>query len=112
MRQFVLDAIKQLVLVNPKDWARLFIKLRFEFHNKYQKKDSLIISTIHGGDFFTNVLECLNGKEWKEEGYFGDNFRKIIQLGLKENAKIKTQLIPTAPEDLNEIEKLKVGKGN
>jgi hypothetical protein len=57
-----------------------FCRLREELHNRFFK--GLIFSTTHGADIFKNVLNCLNGQVWKEEGEYGNNFRKGINLYL------------------------------
>ena len=38
----------------------------------------LTFSNSHGIDLFKNILDCLNGRVWKEEGEYGNNFRKGV----------------------------------
>lgn len=78
MKEFCLVAIEQLQKIDNKSFGPLFIKLRLEFFRKFQR--NLITSTIHGIDFFHNVVFCCNGGQWEEKGEYGDNFRKIIKL--------------------------------
>ena len=85
MKQFCLDAIQQLNNVHPSRWAELYVNLKMEFFRKYN--NGLICSTVHGSDWFINVLNCLNGMEWDKKEYKGeyeDNFRKLIEIGRKE----------------------------
>ena len=53
-----------------------FCKRREELHNRFFP--GLVFSTSHGISIFKNVLDCLRGREWKEEGEYGNNFRKGI----------------------------------
>lgn len=53
-----------------------FCRLREELHNKFFK--GLIFSTTHGADIFKNVIDCLNGADRKEDGEYGNNFKKGI----------------------------------
>lgn len=85
MKQFCLNAIEQLDKCHPRDWASLFVNLKMEFFRKYQR--GLICSTSHGIDWFHNIIDCLNGKEWSVEdhkGEFENNFRKLIQFYINE----------------------------
>lgn len=73
------------------NWAQLFVELRMSFWHAHA--GGLIFSTNHGPDFFKNVIECINGKEWKmpqqhddngrpiPEGEYEKNFRRMIQVG-------------------------------
>lgn len=83
MRQFCIDAIAELKACPLDRWAVTYIRLRYhEFWPRYAS--GLIFSTTHGADFFQNLLDCLNGKEWTkkdEAGEYGDNFRKLIKFG-------------------------------
>lgn len=54
-----------------------FCRLREELHNKFFR--GFIFSTTHGADIFKNIIDCLKGAEWKEEGEYGNNFRKAIK---------------------------------
>lgn len=72
----------------PYEWAASFVRLKMWFWRQYCK--GLIFSTIHGPDFFQNVLECLDGKRWEPDkdepvpGEYEENFRKFITLYRKE----------------------------
>ena len=120
MKDFVLYAIQTLAKSGDITWAGVYSKLRMQFYDKYQKPHGFIFSTSYGSDFFIDILNALNGKQWKENGLAGDNFRSLIKMGMDEeiarNLK-KTQKIilkepEITPDDLNEINKLKEGKGN
>ena len=67
-------------LKNSKDFGKDFVSLKMEFYHKFQHP--LICSILHGPDFFSNVLECMEGKKWKEEGVYGDNFKSLVKKGL------------------------------
>lgn len=125
MRKFVLEAIQILEKAQGENWASLFVKLRLQFHDKFQRKDNLIISTSHGIAFFENLLQCIDKKmTWDEEGLFGNNFRKLVEMGQQELKKGQTVKIITiepktikpifrpTSEDLTEIEKLNKEMGN
>ncbi len=83
MKKFCLNAVEILKSVTDKEFAIAFIGLRMDFHRKHGHK--LIVSTLHGIDLFDNILSCLAGGDWVEEGEYGDNFRKLIKIGRKEN---------------------------
>lgn len=78
MKEFSQKSISILENTDSKNWAKVFVELKTEFWRKYAK--GLIFSTTHGIDFFENVLNCLDGAKWKEEGEYGDNFRKLIKM--------------------------------
>ena len=65
---------------HPKLWGENFVELRIWFHRKHGR--GLVLSTLHGIDFFQNVVDACEGRmKWKEEGIYGDNFRKLIKEG-------------------------------
>lgn len=78
MKTFCLNAVEKLK--NTNDFGKDFVDLKMEFFRKFQ--NPLICSIIHGPDFFSNVLECMGGKKWKEEDVYGDNFRQLVKKGL------------------------------
>ena len=79
MKTFVTEVITELdKTVDGEKWAELFVNRRMECFRRYS--NGLITSTTPGAEYFQIVLDCLNGKEWKEEGEYGNNFRKIISL--------------------------------
>ena len=124
MRKFVVEAVRMLERASSNEWVTVFVKLKMDFYNKYQKPNNLMFSTNHGIDFFVNILGLLNGKEWKEEGKTGDDFRKLREIALKESKgdTVVIKTIETKPksipvfkptsEDLKEIENLRKGAGN
>lgn len=63
--------------------AESFIKYRMALHNYYFQ--GLIFSTSHGTDIFKNVIKCLDGGEWKEEGEYGRNFKEGIKRHYGQN---------------------------
>jgi hypothetical protein len=84
MKQFCINAICELVECDESVWAETFIRLRYRDFRKQFVPEGMVFSTLHGADFFVNLLNCLNGAEWTkkdEAGELGDNFRKLIQLG-------------------------------
>jgi len=69
--------VEVLNLVPSQHFAAEFIRLKEAFFRKYH--DGLICSTVHGIDFFTNVVACCEGRlEWDEKGEYGNNFRRLI----------------------------------
>jgi hypothetical protein len=74
MLEFARVARLQLGLVPAHLWALWFVELRMSFARLYSKG---ICSTTHGVDFFDNVLAGPDA--WKEEGEYGDNFRKLFK---------------------------------
>ena len=86
MRNFCVDAVKQLDECPIHDFGRLFVELKMEFARKFQCKDNLITSTTLGPEFFKQVINCIDGEEWSTKLYKGkyeDNFRTLIQNGRK-----------------------------
>ena len=84
MKQFCLNAIHELTECSKETWAETFIRLRYRDFRAQFVPNGMIFSTLHGADFFVNLLNCLNGAEWTkkdEAGELGDNFRKLVQLG-------------------------------
>lgn len=80
MREYIEDAIIILRLINGKQWASEYVRLRMEFHRLHGH--GLIQSTWHGVDFFDNVLKELNGEDVGEpKGEFRNNFKKLIDFG-------------------------------
>ena len=83
MRQFIVNAIAQLKTSN--DWAKQFVDLKMDFQRKHGH--GLITSTATGTDFFTTLLECIDGAIWdkkEHKGEYEDNFRKLIEIGRNE----------------------------
>lgn len=81
MRQFCLNAVCELLECDERQWAETFIRLRYrEFRQQFVPR-GMVFSTTHGAEFFTNLIQCLDGKEWSEKGELGDNFRKLVALG-------------------------------
>lgn len=76
-KQHCLSVIKELKNCHKERWAEIFVARRIQFARLWS--GGLIFSTSHGADFFDNVVACLDGKEWDEKGYLGDNFRKLIK---------------------------------
>lgn len=69
-------------------WAELFVDLKMWFFRKHCR--GLICSTSHGTDWFTNIIGLAEGTmEWKEEGEYGNNFRKLVK------ERPRTSLTPT-----------------
>jgi hypothetical protein len=90
MKRFCLIAIE--LLADTRQFGLDFVNLRMEFHRLHGH--NLILSTWHGADFFQNVLFCLDnnqlgfdGKDGEPSGEYKDNFKKLIQFGLKETEK-------------------------
>lgn len=76
MLEFAKVSRQQLRDVPASLWAVLFVELRMQFHRRYGRR--LILSTVHGVDFFDNVINCAGGREWEEKGEYGNNFRKLF----------------------------------
>lgn len=79
MRQDCLRIIETLNNTKGAQWAVEFVEFKMWFHRKYCL--GLIFSTIHGCDFFDNVIRCLDGKTWEPDnkGEYEENFRKFIK---------------------------------
>lgn len=77
-KEFCIGAKKRLSECNGGDYANLFIRLYLDFFRTYGH--GFITSTVHGLDYFDNILYCLGGQKWAEQGEYGDNFRKMIEL--------------------------------
>ena len=67
--------------VPSKDWAYHYVRLLMDFYGKYCCNPFYLFSTSHGCDFFTHVIECLDGKEWEPDntGEYEENFRRFIK---------------------------------
>ena len=78
MKDFCIKANQTLNGASKSDFAPMFIGLKRLFYDKYQ--NGLVFSTAHGVDFFTNVINCLDGQKWEEKGEYGNNFRKMIEM--------------------------------
>lgn len=75
---FAKSAVVVLSNQPPTTWAALFVQLRIDFFRLFQR--GLVTSTVHGLDFFQNVIDVIEGRlVWDEEGEYGENFRKIIK---------------------------------
>ena len=67
----------------PKEWAETFVRLKMRFYREHCMP--LLFSTIHGADFFENIIKCLDGMKWEpdkdepEPGEYEENFRKFIK---------------------------------
>lgn len=78
-RQFVEWAVLQLGVLESPYWVPMYIHLRSYFFQHYNP-NKLVSSTIHGVDFFKNLLFVMNGGAWKEsepEEIYSKNFRKL-----------------------------------
>jgi len=90
MREFCVAAIAELRTLQAPVWAERWVALRMDFCRKFQVEDNLITSTTHGSDFFTNVLNGLDGEDWSKhehKGIYEDNFRRLIDKGRKMDVK-------------------------
>lgn len=80
MRRWLEQVIAELNWAGS-NWAELFVLRRMEFHRRFSA--GLIFSTVHGADFFNNVLDCLNGASWRPDkdhtGSYEENFRRMIR---------------------------------
>lgn len=87
MKQFCINSINSLNNCPIETWAVLYVTLKMEFFGKFQH--GLVCSTYHGLNFFQNLLDCLNGKEWNPtndngepiKGEYESNFRKLVEIG-------------------------------
>lgn len=81
MLDFSRNAIGELNQLTGKNFARRFISLKSEFYHKFQR--GLITSTIHGADFFSNIIRYYGCPEkWiegDEKSIYAENFREIIR---------------------------------
>lgn len=83
MKEECAQIIDLLNTLPGEKWAEEFVNLHMRFWRKYCL--GLIFSTIHGADFFSNILDCLNGKHWEPDkdepvpGEYEENFRKFIK---------------------------------
>ena len=84
-RQYItitVEYLKNLSITNPSIWAKVYVASRMEFFYLYNNK-KLIVSTLHGADFFTNLLFVMNGGKWIEqdengkETEYSKNFREL-----------------------------------
>jgi hypothetical protein len=63
---------------SDREFAVAFVEARMAFARTYTR--DYLFSTSHGLEFFQNVLDCASDKlVWKEEGEYGNNFRKFIK---------------------------------
>lgn len=84
MRNYALMAIERLSGLSGKEYAEAFVRLKMEFFQAFQR--GLITSTVHGADFFTNViLYGRNPASWLDQ--FPDknlelekNFVRILEV--------------------------------
>jgi len=69
-----------LSLVPLRFHAPMFVELKIAFMRHHGR--GLVCSTIHGTEFFDNVVACCEGRlvwdKYVEKGEYGDNFRKLI----------------------------------
>lgn len=82
MKEYCQNAIRILGNTDKSVWAEKFVELKRDFYNKHQQ--GIICSTVHGLDWFQNIVDCLNGKTWdkkEHKGEYEDNFRRLIELG-------------------------------
>ena len=79
MLDFAKQVQRELSICPLDKWAEVFVNRRLEFAGKYG--NGLIFSTVHGADFFDNVVDCISGMTWEEKGDLGNNFRKLIDRG-------------------------------
>jgi hypothetical protein len=79
LKEFSESAISDIS--NSENKAETFVKWRIDLHNKFSR--GRCFSTSHGADIFNNILSCLDGGEWKEDGDLGYNFKKLIKDNLK-----------------------------
>ena len=79
MREDCASVISLLQRTPAAEWAETFVSHKCFFWRKHCL--GLIFSTIHGPDFFENVLQCLDGRAWEPEnkGEYEENFRKFIR---------------------------------
>jgi hypothetical protein len=85
MKRFCIYAIIELKKCPALLFGETFVRLRMEFYRKHS--NGLICSTALGADFFSTLLDCINGEEWdkkEHKGEYEDNFRKLIQMGQAE----------------------------
>src|SRR5208283_480743 len=80
MRDAARACVMALSMTRGRLWAETFMELRLSFFRKFQRR--LVVSTIHGIDFFSNVIACCEVRiVWDkdtEKGEYGDNFRELI----------------------------------
>ncbi len=77
MKAFCENVLAELKACKNEEWAVIWVNRRMEFTRKFNM--DLCFSTTHGADFFQNVLDCLAGTIWKEDGLYGKNFRELIK---------------------------------
>jgi len=79
MRQDCEAIIKQLESCGIKEWAEVWVNHRIRFHRAYCM--GYIFSTLHGTEFFSTVIKCLDGATWEStnDGEYEENFRKFIK---------------------------------
>ncbi len=73
---FAQQAILLLNSTGNKDWGKTFVDLYMEFLYKFKPKT---LSTAHGIEFFENILNYHNSRDWPEKGEYGKNFRDMIE---------------------------------
>lgn len=84
MRRDCVSIITLLERAPASEWAVRFVNYKMQFWRTYCF--GLIFSTIHGADFFQNVLNCVDGLlKWEPDkdepvpGEYEENFRKFIK---------------------------------
>lgn len=70
--------IVQVLSLAPRwRYGDLFVDMKIWFIRKHGR--GLLTSTLHGTDFFQNIIDVAEGRlKWKEEGEYEDNFRKLV----------------------------------
>lgn len=80
---FCFSAEQDLKEARPENWAAIFVSRRIELQRRFLR--GKILSTAHGADIFSNILDCLSGAKWEEKGELGENFRKFIKENVASN---------------------------
>lgn len=87
MKNILFDAVQAQVILNncpPADYGRLFVELRINFARKHHIIYD-VVSTVHGADFFENIIRTAAlGEEWKENGEYGKNFKYLTRSAAEE----------------------------
>jgi hypothetical protein len=66
MKKYALNAILQLSGLAGPEYAKTFVELRVEFFRRFQ--GGLLTSTVHGAEFFENVLAYVDQpKTWLDQ---------------------------------------------
>jgi hypothetical protein len=66
----------QIDLIESKDFAADFCRLRMEFFRKYQMG---IIFPIIGIDFFLIIEKALADRQWRGKGIYDDSIKKWLE---------------------------------